>query len=274
MSAKPLSLAALLSLVMAWPAAAQPPGPPAPIEIAPAPAPSGSANTLLPNGYTPLPGTAGSRWVEENSALPVGGNGPIGQELYFNTGLNMALGNGIFGLYTHPGWMIDTGGRALWFNVPNSGAMTGAIGFTYQENIGKQDAPTYKFFGIDVRTRSLIRCSAVSRVGYDWFRQGQGPFGWGNTFRFGADVGGRWGTEILYLDVINDPVQNTTFRRRSDVFGGVVAGIHADIEIPMRSWVWFGGLRWEYGYNWSNLLPGQNSNIHDINTLMEFGFRY
>jgi hypothetical protein len=279
MSAKPLSLAVLLSLVAAFPADAQQPMPAAPMELnpapVPAPAPAGSANAVLSNGLTPLPNTAGARWVEENASLPVGRNGPIGQESYLETGPTMPKGDGVFGLYLQTGWMVEGGFRALFFNAENSAAMTARVGLTYQENFGKPNAPTYKFFGTDVRTKALIRVSGVTAIGRDWFRPWNGR--WNNstnTFRFGADVGARWGTEILSLDVENDPVQNTTFRHRSDVFGGVVVGVHADVEVPMRSWVWFGGLRWEFGYNWSNLLPGQNSNIFDFNTLLATGFRY
>src|SRR5262245_34346050 len=177
MSAKPLSRAALLSLVMAWPLSAQPTTPYAPKENVPAPAPApapvapGSAGAVLSNGFTPLPNSAGTRWAEEATALPIGGNGPIGQEVYFNTGPTMPMGDGVFGLYLNTGWMIEAGGRALFFNSANDAALTARIGFTYQENFGEQNAPTYQFFGMDVRTKTLIRTSAVTAIGRDFFRQ-------------------------------------------------------------------------------------------------------
>jgi hypothetical protein len=283
MSAKPLSFAVLLGLLAAGTAAAQPPNQPMPLEPSPpmtgTPVPNtaapGSAGTVLQNGFTPLPGTSASRWVEESSALPVGGNGPIGQEIYFETGPTLPIGNGVFGLYTHTGWMVNGGGRALFFNPENSAALTAKIGLTFQENLGIVNAPTYKFFTIDVRTRSLVRTSGEIAIGRDLFRQGMAPIGNGqDTFRFGADAGFRWGTEELRMDVINDPIQHTVFRHRSNEFGGIVLGLHADIEVPFASFVWFTGLRFEYGYDWSRILPGQNSNMHDVNLLISTGFRY
>lgn len=92
--------------------------------------------------------------------------------------------------------------------------------------------------------------------------------------RAGFDLGTRWGTEKVDLDIINDPIDDSTYRHRSDNYGGVVLGWHAYVEVPMRAWTWVGGLRAEYGYNWSELLPGQNSNIHDVNLLFTTGFRY
>lgn len=213
--------------------------------------------------------------MQDTTALPTGRHGPIGHEIYFFTGPTIPAGAGVLGQYLNTGWLVEGGGRSLFFNPAQDRALTLRFGITFQENQGHDAAPTYSLFGMAVRTRSLYRYSGVAALGREWFRHGEGPWGEGrNTLRFGFDFGARWGGQRINLDIVDDPVDNTEYRHYHDIFGGSVVGAHGGFDIPFRSWVWNAGFRVEYGYNWSNMLRGQNSNIHDINLLLMTGFRY
>jgi hypothetical protein len=249
---------------------------PAPTSEAPATAqpPSASIQLLQPLdswGANPQQ----SQWTDTSIPLTTGRNGPIGHEIYVMTGPTIPAGSGVLGQYLNTGWLVEGGGRALFFHPAQDRALTLKLGLTFQENQGHDAAPTYSLFGMAVRTRSLYRYSAVTTLGREWFRHGESA--WGdrtNTLRFGFDFGARWGGQRINLDVVFDPVENTVYRHYHDIFGGAVVGMHGGFEFPRPSWVWHAGFRAEYGYNWSNMLRGQNSNIHDINLLIMTGFRY
>jgi hypothetical protein len=173
--------------------------------------------------------------------------------------------------------MTEAGGRALLFNAANDAAITAQIGLAFQYNDGSGKVAPYNFFRLPVRTRDLFRWSGTWAVGRDWFLIGQGPFGNGNNLRFGADIGGHYGTSHVNLNVLNvanDPFNQKAYLRRQDQFGGFVLGTHADIVIPFPSWVLFAGIRSEWGYDWSTLLLVQNSSIQNVNILFTLGFRY
>lgn len=273
MSAKPILFATFAGLL----AAAVHAQPPAASPYAPSmPAPAdGSASALLSNGFTPLAGPADTRWRTDGGPLPVGRDGPIGQELYSMIGLTLANGNGVFGQHLDGGFMIEGGLRTLFFNPEQTAAWTAKVGLTLQTNGGPGDTPTFDHFGLQVRIRDYFRFSGVFALGRDWFLYGASPIGDGTgTLRAGIDLGVRWGAQKVTFDVIDDPDEGTDYRFRTDNYGGVVLGWHTMLEVPMGAWVLFGGLRAEYGYNWSELLPGQNSNTHDVNLLFTTGFRY
>ena len=62
--------------------------------------------------------------------------------------------------------------------------------------------------------------------------------------------------------------------RKHDVYHGVFLGAHADYEIPMGATILFGGLRTQWGYTWTDLIPPQDGEIMDVNLLMTLGVRY
>jgi len=65
------------------------------------------------------------------------------------------------------------------------------------------------------------------------------------NLRVGADFGGRWGT---------DKVELNGSQHRTATIGGVFVAIHTDLEIPLGSLIFFGGIRGEWGYTWDQVL--------------------
>jgi hypothetical protein len=296
MSAKPLITAVLLCLAVPLTGTAQQPAPffgsgpvgmllqpgpnaPAPLQgIGPATPPPPTAVLQDNNGLTPLPGSAAESWVNGIGNLPIGKNGPIGEELFFYEGPSISAGGGKLSRQIDTGWMTEGGARALLFNKEQDGALTLGAGITFQYNDGSGRDGSYDYFGLPVQVRNLFRTSATAAVGYDWFRQGMAPIGNGHdTFRFGLDFGGRFGFSHVDLNVdgvANDPFHVKNYLFRSRTYGGIDFGAHADFEFPMGSWVLVTGLRSEWGYNWSELLLTANSTVIDVNILFTAGIRY
>jgi len=229
-------------------------------------------------GLTPLPGSAAESWVNGIGNLPIGRDGPIGEELFFYEGPTMIAGGATLANQVRTGWMVEGGGRALLFNREQDGAWVFSTSVAFQYNDGSGKAGTYDYFGLNVDVRNLFRVSGNAAIGYDWFRQGMAPFTQGrDTLRFGFDFGGRFGFSHVDLNVEgvnNDPFNVNNYLFRSHTYGGIAFGYHADYEIPMGGWVFIAGMRTEWGYNWSQLLVTANSTIYDLNILFTFGIRY
>src|SRR5262249_48141453 len=68
---------------------------------------------------------------------PIGANGPINTELYIRTGPCLPVGGGIFGHTLKTGWMIDGGGRSLFFNPQLDAAWTIDLGVSNIYNQGQ-----------------------------------------------------------------------------------------------------------------------------------------
>src|SRR5262249_3695160 len=47
---------------------------------------------------------------------PVGGNGPVGWEVYLRSGVSLPFGGGALTSRLDPGWIIQGGARSLFFN--------------------------------------------------------------------------------------------------------------------------------------------------------------
>ena len=98
--------------------------------------------------------------------------------------------------------------------------------------------------------------------------------GW--NLRWGVEVGGRWGTEHVDLDLIGTtgPLGSPLYARRQGVTHGVFVGTHANVEMCFGGWIWFAGRRAQYGYDWGNVVPPLNGDIQNFNLLMETGVRF
>ena len=86
-----------------------------------------------------------------------------------------------------------------------------------------------------------------------------------------TDVGGRYGTSSVGFQPANEPDGS---RRRQAIFHGVYVGTGLNWEKPFGATTLFAGVRAEWSYNWLNLLPPNNSDISDVNLLMNFGVRF
>lgn len=252
------------------------------------PAQPNQAGSGLPNGsypspyYTNGPGCAG----------PLGRDGRIGYDLYLYTGPTFAIGEGRFARQLQMGWMTGGGGRSLFFNPEHDSAWAVDIGLSYQYNRGspkhfttlelRQGATiigTTRIPRPDVQTevavRALNRTNFNFGVGRDWWFWGPGSTGLANgwNYRFGTTLGGRWGTAHIDEEP-QDTARFGDYARRQGVTHGIFIESHATVEIPMGTFILFGGLRTEFGYDWMNLFPPQEGNLYNLNILLTAGIRF
>lgn len=250
--------------------------------------PTDAAAPAVPSGayaspfYTDGPGSLG----------PLGRNGRVGYDIYTYTGPTFAFGEGRFARQLQTGWMVGGGGRSLFFNPAHDAAWAIDLGLSYQFNRGSvghytelelRRAPLViggtRIPQPDVMAplaiRGLSRTNFNFGVGRDWWLWGPGVVGAENgwNFRFGGTAGGRWGTAHVDL-VPQDEAALGDYARRQAVTHGVFIESHANVEVPMGSWILFGGLRTEWGYDWTNLVPPINGNLHNFNLLMTAGIRF
>ena len=69
----------------------------------------------------------------------------------------------------------------------------------------------------------------------------------------------------------SDPFE---YFRRQNVFEGLFVEVHANLEVPLGSVIWFGGIQVQYGYDWTNLAPPFPGDIQSINCMIHTGFRF
>jgi len=261
----------------------------------------GEPNTLTtltaPPGLPPAlnglqPGTVSSPWTHSpklDCCGPTGGNGPVTYELYSKTGPSFIVGGGPeFSGAAKFGWMVGGGGRTLLFNPEGDAAWVLDLGGTYAYNGGAENRTLDVFnrpprdargqlTGPDVifpfTLRGITRTSVNAYLGRDWFLNGPGVLGFEQNWnsRFGIDAGGRYGT--IRVDLVPETDRENYFRRYS-VTTGVGLGAHYNAETPVGNWILFTGIRVEYGFNWSNVVPPLNGNFQDLNVLLTMGVRF
>jgi hypothetical protein len=256
------------------------------------PIPAGPGTGPLP------PGAYASPWRMTDApgcCGPLGLNGPVHYEVYARTGVNLVFGNGPFTDRLNPGWVIAGGGRSLFFNTGMDAAWAIDLGLSYQHNRGELRDPTNLFIRQNptqnpvtgqrqdqpdllllTRIRALHRTAFNFALGREWFVWGPGvpgcEAGW--NLRYGVDVGGRWGTMHVDLRPLADDGSAEFYARRQNVFHGLFLGAHATVEVPMGGWIWFGGLRTQYVYDWSNVVPPLNGDVQNVDLLLTAGVRF
>jgi hypothetical protein len=262
-------------------------GVPAP---SPAAGPNGSAPESGPPPVPPHPGL--SDWIVGPRPAcccgPVGGSGLIRAESYLRTGASFPVGGGIFSRTLDNGWDIEGGVRSLFLNKADDAAWVIDLGITNIFNpgtnngivVGLKDVPvttpsiipggtptTTLVPNLDVTIKNLNRTYVNLSGGREVWLLGtsessRDQFNW----RVGADFGGRWGTEKAEFN---------GFHHRTASLGAVFVAVHSDIEFPIGWLIFFGGIRGEFGYTWSNILTTpNNSESIDINVLATLGFRF
>ncbi|AMV25886.1 hypothetical protein VT84_15920 [Gemmata sp. SH-PL17] len=219
--------------------------------------------------------------------------GRIGYEGYSYAGLNFTIGNGLPDLLKTTGWTVGGGVRTLFFNPTHTAAWTVDLGGSYTYNRGQgENEPTFLFLrtaavqnqtngGFQVQpdrfvltaVRGISRSSFNYAFGRDVWLLGDGSTAGqsGTNWRIGGWVGGRYGT--AHVDMV--PLDETNgYSRRQNVYQGVFIGAHTTFDIPMGSWIWTNGIRFEYGYDWTNLVPPVQGNLHNLNLQFTTGFRF
>jgi hypothetical protein len=247
-----------------------------------------AAPEAAPNGTTP----SLSDWIVGPRPVgccgPVGGCGPIRAEAYLRTGASWPVGGALFSKTLDTGWDIEGGVRSLFLNKADDAAWVIDLGITNIFNpgttnglvIGLKNIPVTTpspFVGgtpttvivpnVDVTVKNLNRTYVDLAVGREIWLLGTAEssredFNW----RIGADFGGRWGTDKVELNGLN---------HRTATIGGIFVAIHSDVEIPLGSLIFFGGIRGEWGYTWDQVLQTRNNSENiDINLLFTLGFRF
>jgi hypothetical protein len=191
----------------------------------------------------------------------------IQSEFYLRVGPSFPFGGDLFGDILSPGWMIQGGAKALFYNAPHSRAWFVDFSIANIYNHANDRAPLNPVvIGGQIATvREYNRTFVGLGGGREWYLLGTGLDD-GPTWRVGLDMGGRYGSGCADF---------TDVKHKSDVIGGVYAGAQSDVEWPMRCapCVLILGLRGEWAYTWSDVLEMQ-SDVQDINVLVHIGVRY
>jgi hypothetical protein len=263
--------------------------PPPPTGPAPNPAQGPALTPAGPQDPAAPSATGLSSWIIYPRAPgccgPVGGDGPIGYEIYFRNGISFPFGPGVLGNSLEPGWDVQGGGRVLFFNPQVDAAWTLDLGLTnihnfsdHQHTTTLHNVPLKVSNGIGGTTTQIVpeltvtpaaynRTFADAAIGRQWWLLGTADrLVNQSNWRAGVDVGGRWGTSKLELDEI---------KHRTEVVYGMFVGLHSDVEIPCGNVVFLAGIRAEWSYTWSNILQIQrNSDVNEINLLFTLGVRF
>jgi hypothetical protein len=244
-----------------------------------------------------------SSWITNcanGCQFPLGGDGGIRYELYLRNGLSFPIGGSFFGHTLQDGWIIQGGGRTLFFNEEGDAAWTVDVGLTNIYNNGQHFESTVilhnevrnltqtDFTGrhvaalipsLPVSTQELNRTFFDLGFGREIYLAGP-PQADSWNWRAGFDVGGRYGTAKLNLhdrfDLLSPP-RTDIFAggHRSDTIGGIFVALHSDLEIPYGCIVLLAGLRLEWDYTWMDILQSQNNgDVQEINLLFNAGLRF
>lgn len=206
---------------------------------------------------------------------------PLYTELFLESGPSIPVGGMTLSRELKTGWSILGGARALFFNESQTcawvveghiintnesgGAQNTQFPLTFFPNGVRSDEVVFegvagrKTFSIQNSNRTLVGAG----LGRDWYlwrpadREGR-------MWRVGVDAGGRYGSHRINL---------SEFGHLTDVVGGMYAGAHAAMEIPLRSLTLRAGVRFEWAYTWSDILQ-RTSDVQDLNLLLTVGVRY
>jgi hypothetical protein len=213
---------------------------------------------------------------------PLGGNGRVGYELYTFSGVNIPFGPGLAS-HMNAGWTVGGSVRTLFFDPTYTAAWTVDLGLSYTHNWADGSHSPETLFIRQARgdrvalsgIRAVHRSSFNFNFGRDVWLMGAGNTGGvqGTNVRVGGWVGGRWGTSHVDIDPL-DEFPGNGYARRQNAYEGVTVGSHITWDTTMGGWVLFGGLRAEYGYDWTNLVPPIQGNINNINIQATIGIRF
>jgi hypothetical protein len=214
---------------------------------------------------------------------PVGGNGPIGEEVYLRSGFDYTVGGDTFGKGLDTGWVIEGGARTLFFNPERDAAWAVDLGVSNIHNGSADRSRTFALFNLPTPTNNpgaappanptLVSIRDLNRT-YVNLSLGRERYLWGcadgapgqPNLRIGVDFGGRYGTEKLEV---------TQITHRTDTIAGMFVSAHSDLEFPCGACVFQAGIRTEWGYTWADVLQRQNnSDVQDIQLLFTFGARF
>jgi hypothetical protein len=239
---------------------------------------------------------------------PIGGNGPIKEELYVGSGPSFPLGQSIFGHVMQTGWEVKGGARSLFFPTNDmDSAWTADVGISSIWNMG-QHYDRHFPLNVLAQTGQLVagttnpevfhapvqgtfhqmnRTSVDLGLGHEWYLVGNanscacGERNW----RVGLDAGASYGTASASVAIDTVPGipavadDGTTsaihlLTRRTHTIAGSFLGLHTDLEFPCGCCVYMIGCRLEWGYTWTGLLQQNDAEIMELNFLVNCGVRF
>lgn len=269
MCAKKVFFAALIGLCCSFTIRAQGPTPqgtvppPTVTEGAAVPSPGVSTTPTVQEGSTGL-----SSWItyerHDGSNGPTNGPPGVVTEIFFRVGPSVPVGHEFFGQVLPTGWMVEGGARALFFNRAWTAAWVGEVAVS---NVNNQTEDTTTVFmhnlAKTVSIRALNQTYFGLGLGREWYL-GTPADTPGRHWRFGLDVGGRYGAATTQFNEI---------RHRTNVIEGAYGAVHTDLEIPYGRYSYLAGVRIEYDIMRSNILDGR-SNLQAMTGLFNFGVKY
>jgi hypothetical protein len=212
----------------------------------------------------------------------LGCHGPIMTEIEARAGFAIPLGGSTFSNTLQTGWQAALVGRSMLFNSDMDGAWALEVGLNNIWNHGKNPNITFPIFTpsgtsvaggpptINVSTKSLNRTFVNFGLGREWYLTVPATAE-GNKWRFGLDVGGRYGSAKLDMQELTTNV----LQHRTKVFEGVYVALHGDAEIPCCSVVFIAGFRAEWAYTGSDILQTQNNaDLFEVDLLLTAGVRF
>lgn len=242
----------------------QPPGPGSPIGKTGLPAGLSGSALLSPWMYQPQPASSCCR--------PIGGDGPIGHEFNVWIGPSFLLSGGIFNGRLEPATQVGFEGRSLLFTPEGDQALTFVASIVYQYANGQGDQGVFPRLGQGVTVRGLHRSWVSLGMGRDWYSSNAFTAGVPyRLFRVGFDGGGRLGSGHVDFNI---PEILNGYAREQSLLGGWYLAAHANVEIPWGNLLWHAGVRLEYGWQYTNLVPLFRDDLQDLNLLFTTGFRF
>lgn len=215
------------------------------------------------------------RWLRRHGSCdcggPVGLNGPILSELYIQTGVSNPVAGGFLNNTIECGWIIQGGGRSLFFNTELNRAWVVDFGVANITNNGNRPNLVLNLQGAQATVRNFNRTYVSLGLGREWYLRGNADSA-GRAWRAGCDFGGRYGTARLDLNTNLTPLG---FARTNDIFGALYLAAHTDLEFPWRCCHFILGTRLEWDHQWIDEIgPSESDNLENFNVLLNFGVRF
>lgn len=146
---------------------------------------------------------------------PIGGNGPIGSEMYLRSGVSIPIGGGALEGSLSTGWDLEGGARVLFFNRAVDAAWTVDISVTNIFNPPNSTPNHVTLTNVPLQTAGITGGTTTTTVpsltvtpsdlnrtyvnisaGREVWMLGTADSSHNDlNWRIGWDVGGRWGTE-------------------------------------------------------------------------------
>jgi hypothetical protein len=263
-----------------------------PLTQVPAPYPAGivpselNAAPEMPDAHPQLTPSGWISYGQPGCCGPLGSHGPIQAELYVHSGPSLPVAAGFLEDRLAVGWLVQGGGRSLFFDSPGIRAWTADLSLSYMFNSARANQSTFLVpvpftnqnvfpaqtvtINVPSTVRELHRTEGTLSLGREYYLIGTALQCDGCRLRFGWDVGMRWGTTRLDLNFGD----TSTFHRLNSWNYGPVIAVHSDFEYPLGCFTFIAGFRAEVDDTFNNRIQLGDDSVADVNLLLTLGLRY